>query len=268
WLHFVDSLSNTSAFSQHPLCTTAKGRDVEYLLVGCQKSEPLHRVAITCRHHCCEMMASYALEGLIHWVVDGVGTESQWTRDNVQFFIVPFVDKDGVEEGDQGKGREPRDHGRDYEGESIYASTAAIRSFLPEWGGDRLRAGIDLHCPHISGPHNEVIYVVGSECPCIAREQRCFSEILESAGRGPLPFLATDFLPFGKAWNTEKNYLGGKGFSRWLGELPGVVFGAGMEIPYANAGGTEVNQESARCFGEDLGMALAIYLQQQDGDGR
>jgi hypothetical protein len=260
WLHFVDGLSNPPLFSCHKLCTTAKGRDVEYMLVGCQGAEPQHRVAITCRHHCCEMMTNYVLEGLFQWVVEDSGAESQWLRDNVQFFLVPFMDKDGVEDGDQGKGRQPRDHGRDYEGESMFASTEAIRRLLPGWGGDQLRVGLDLHCPWISGAHHEVIYLVGSQHHRIVQEQQRFSEILESVGRGPLPFLAADFLPFGRAWNTEKNYLGGKEFSCWVAGLPAVALGTTIEIPYANAGGAEVNQESARSFGKDLGMALTSYL--------
>ena len=47
------------------------------------------------------MTASYALEGLISAVLDE--PDYEWLRQNVDFLIVPFVDKDGVEEGDQGK---------------------------------------------------------------------------------------------------------------------------------------------------------------------
>lgn len=262
WLHFVEGLGDNPAVSCHDLCTTAKGRKVEYLLVGCRQAEALHRIAITCRHHCCEMMANYALEGLIQWLVKDNDCDAQWFRKNAGMFIVPFADKDGVEEGDQGKGRHPRDHGRDYEGESIFAATRAIRGLLPGWGDGKLRLGLDLHCPWISGPHHEVIYQVGSQDERTAIEQRRFSDVLETVRNGPLPFLAEDFLPFGEAWNDDKNCAGGKGFSRWVAELPGVVLGTAIEIPYANAAGAEVNQESARRFGQDLGRAVATYLQE------
>jgi hypothetical protein len=261
WQRFADGLSGTPSFSRHKLCTTKKGRDVEYALMGCQEGEPLHRVAVTCRHHCCEMMADYALEGLIQWILKGPGTEPQWLRDNVQFFLVPFADLDGVEDGDQGKDRRPRDHGRDYEGCSLYPATGAIRRLLPAWSDDRLSVGIDLHCPWIAGEHNEDIYQVGSRHQRIADEQQRFSNILESVCSGPLPFVADDFLPFGESWNTGGNFSEGKSFSRWIAELPGVVLGTSIEIPYANARGVEVDQESARRFGVDLGMALASYLQ-------
>ncbi len=151
WRRFADRLGESSAFSRHALCRTAKDREVEFALAGCNDREPLHRVAITCRHHCCEMMAGYALEGLIEWIVIDPSTEALWLRQNVQFFIVPMVDVDGVEDGDQGKDRQPRDHGRDYADDSIYASTGAIRRRLPAWGEGRLRVGLDLHCPWIRG---------------------------------------------------------------------------------------------------------------------
>jgi len=258
WQRFAESVADSPFLSLHTLCTTRKHREVEYALLGCLESEPAHRVAITCRHHCCEMMVSYVVEGLIRWVAED--TDAEWLRSNVQFLIVPFVDKDGVEDGDQGKGRNPRDHGRDYEGESLYASTAAIRRLLPEWGGGRLHVGLDLHCPWIFGDHNEVAYLVGSQHPRVAKQQQLFSEILESVTDGPPPFYARDFLPFGQSWNTDANYAGGKGFARWVAELPGVGLSAGIELPYANASGAEVEQASARRFGRDLGKALAAYL--------
>jgi hypothetical protein len=65
-------------------------------------------------------MASYSLEGLMEGILagDDVG---RWLAGHVEFLVVPFVDKDGVEEGDQGKNRRPHDHNRDYgPGVSIY----------------------------------------------------------------------------------------------------------------------------------------------------
>ena len=47
----------------------------------------------------------------------------------------------------------------------MYPSVAAIRSFVPEWSQGRLSVAMDLHCPWIRGPHNEVIYMVGRREP-------------------------------------------------------------------------------------------------------
>jgi hypothetical protein len=39
-----------------------------------------------------------------------------------------------------------------------------------------------------------------------------------------------------------------------------VILATTIEIPYANAAGSEVNAESARALGKDLAEALAAYL--------
>jgi hypothetical protein len=258
WREFMAEVETHPAVIQDRLCVTEKGRDVECLTLRCRNEPPKHQVAVTCRHHCCEMMANYVLEGLIRCFL--ADAEAGWLRDNVEFLVVPFVDKDGVEDGDQGKWRTPRDHGRDYEGDSIYASTRAIRERIPRWSNGRLRVGLDIHCPHISGQHNEVIYLVGSADERVAVEQKRFSDSLESVSAGPLSFSAGDFLPFGQSWNTGTTYTGGKGFSRWVAGLPEVALGTAIEVPYATAAGVEVNQTSARRFGIDLGKGLTKYL--------
>ena len=267
WLRFLNSLNKSPLLTRRTLCTTAKGRTVEYILLGRNESEPLHRAALTCRHHCCEMMASYTLEGLIQWVVEDSGVEARWVRDNVQFFIVPFADKDGVEDGDQGKNRLPRDHARGLRGEKY------IRLHR---GNSQYSAGLGRKLPaRGAGPalpvdcrrtHHEVIHIVGHGSQSIEREQRRFSEIIENLRTGPLPFSASDFMPFGTSWNTADNYKKGMSFSSWFAELPGIALSASFEIPYANAGGAEVNQQSARLFGRDLGTALAAYLRTLPGE--
>lgn len=261
WSRFAGELSQNTHFSTHALCPTRKGRSAEYARVGCIDREPVQRAILTCRHHACEMMASYTLEGLTRFIVTNDGDEAAWLRGNVEFLIVPFVDKDGVEDGDQGKARAPRDHGRDYSGTSIYATTAAITEVVPAWAGDRLRVALDMHCPWIAGEHNEVIYLVGSPDNGVAEEQRTFSRVLEGFCRGPLPVDANDYLPYGVAWNTGANTVEGMSFNRWASQIDGVRLSAGIEVPYANVGGSEVNQSTARAFGADLGGALSEYME-------
>ena len=243
------------------LCRTRKGRPVERLHVGRLGGTPDHRVLITCRHHCCECMASYAVEGLIEAAL-AHADDGAWLRRHVEMMIVPFVDKDGVEDGDQGKNRKPHDHNRDYGDDSIYPSVKALRELVPQWAGGRLHAALDLHCPHIRGTHNEVIYIVGSRTPAIWEAQSAFAKTLEAARTGPLPYHARDNLPFGKAWNTARNYGAGKSFSHWAGELPGIGLATTFEIPYANASGQPVTADSARAFGRDLAKALRRYLEE------
>lgn len=242
------------------LCQTRKGRNVELLLLGRLDGKCQQRVALTCRHHCCEMMASYVLEGIIKEVLTD-SEDGRWLRDNVEFFIVPMVDKDGVEEGDQGKNRKPHDHNRDYQGKSIYASVQAIRERLPAWSAGKLRFALDLHCPAIRGGSHETIYLVGGPDAEKWREVGRFCTLLESTQSGPLVYRSKNNLAFGQEWNNKANYTTGKPFAHWAAELPGVVAATTMEVAYANAEGQAVTDESARALGRDIARALRQYLQ-------
>lgn len=256
---FISCYEDNPNLKVDVLCQTKKGRDVELLRLGRLDGKCSYRVLLTCRHHACEMMASYTLEGIMAAILADT-EEGKWFRERVEFLVIPFVDKDGVEDGDQGKNRKPHDHNRDYQGESIYPSVRAIRERVPQWSGGRLKAALDLHCPHIRGTHNEVIYMVGNSSRSVWKRQRKFGKILEAVQTGPLVYCAEDDLPFGKGWNTRDNYASGKSFCRWASELESIQLVTAFEIPYANAGGCAVTAESARTFGYDLTRALRRFL--------
>jgi len=257
---FLKRHANNAALKVETLCRSKKGRNVERLRVGRLDGRCDHRVLLTARHHACESIASFTLEGIMDAVLDG-GGDGNWFRHHVEFLAIPFMDKDGVEAGDQGKNRRPHDHNRDYAGESIYASVRALRAFVPEWSGGKLRVALDLHCPWIRGEHNEDLYFVGGPDPDNWARVGKFSEVLETVQTGPLVFSAKNNLPHGKAWNTSAL---SPSFSRWAAGLPGIRMATSMEIPYANAGGREVTAESAHAFGRDLARALRRFLEECD----
>ncbi|MCH5374032.1 MAG: hypothetical protein JJ992_08650, partial [Planctomycetes bacterium] len=247
------------SLSVKPLCETRQGRRVERIHIAGTGKEPAHRILLTARHHACESIASYALEGFLAATLADT-EDGRWFRDNVEVLAIPFVDKDGVENGDQGKNRRPHDHNRDYGGESIYPTVAAIRSFVPGWSRGHLSMAMDLHCPWIRGPHNEVIYMVGKSDPLMWQRQSAFGNLLERVQRGPLKYRAADNLPFGQAWNTGANYGDHVSCSAWAGQLAGIGLATTFEIPYANAAGRVVDADAARAFGHDLMTAVRQYL--------
>ncbi len=257
---FLAKHAGSPHLAVHELGRTPKGRSAERLHAGKIDAEPRYRVLLTARHHACEMIASYSLEGLLDAVIADTDL-GRWFQNNVEVLAVPFVDKDGVEDGDQGKNRKPHDHNRDYEGDSIYPTVEAIRRFVPQWSQGKLAVAIDLHCPHISGKYNEVIYIVGSTDGDIWRQQQAFSSILESVREGPLPYSAASNLPFGTAWNTAGNYGNYKSCSGWAQEQPGIRLATTIEIPYANVDTTVVTADNARAFGRDVARALRLYLE-------
>ena len=174
---FISSYANNRYVSLGYLTTSEKGRNVEKVYIHCTENDPKYKVLITARHHACEAMANYALEGIISSILDDGSSSMKWLRENVEFLIIPFMDKDGVEDGDQGKNRRPYDHNRDYSGESIYNSVTSLRKKVADWGGEKLKVALDLHCPYlVGGDWNENIYFPGSKEEKIAREQKKFVE--------------------------------------------------------------------------------------------
>jgi predicted deacylase len=240
-----------------PLCRSRKGREVPLLRVG-RRGAP-RRVLVTARHHACEMMASYVVEGLIAAALadDAVG---RWFRDRAELLVVPFVDRDGVEDGDQGKNRRPRDHNRDYAGPALYPETAAMRVLIPSWGAEGIDAALDLHCPWIAGGRNESVFIVGSPDAAVWREQRAFSSALAAVGSSPLPYDPSDDLPFGQEWNAAASFATSPSSAIWTATVPGVRLATTLEIPYALARGTVVDQSSASGFGTALAAALRAYV--------
>jgi len=260
---FLEPYQGHSHVKVHELCKTRKGRSVERLHFGRLDGNPRFRVLLTARHHACEMMASYVLEGLLAAILADTDN-GDWFRRHVEVLAIPFVDKDGVEDGDQGKNRKPRDHNRDYADQSIYPSVAALRTLAPDWSDGKLRAAFDLHCPYIRGRYNEVIYIVGNSDESVWREQCRFGRILEEVRQGPLIYRASDNLPFGQGWNTGGNYRQGRSCSQWAASLEGIRLATTLEFPYANVHGQAVTAQSARAFGQRLAKAIRRYLERMD----
>ncbi|MCK5843172.1 MAG: hypothetical protein KAG97_00610 [Victivallales bacterium] len=256
---FLQEYEGNKHLSVETLCVSEQGREVELLRLGCLNSEPLSKVLITCRHHCCEMMANLVLEGIMRSVLDAKSESTRHLRDNFEFIFIPFVDKDGVENGDQGKNRRPHDHNRDYDENSIYASVKAIRELATRLPNGELSIVLDLHCPHVKGDGNENAYLVGSKNKAVWRSQKKFSRILEKSVTdiGSLPFSSSNNLPFGTGWNSESNFSNGKPFIDWVAEeFPEIKLAASFEIPYAKAGGTDVTPASASAFGANLAESI------------
>lgn len=72
---FLKKWEGASALAPETLCESAGGRKVEVLRAGCTGRMPRCRVLLTARHHACETMASYVLEGILEAILadDGDG---------------------------------------------------------------------------------------------------------------------------------------------------------------------------------------------------
>ena len=263
---FITPYQDDERLRLSTLCKSNQGRDVEQLIISNFRNRASAKILFTGRAHACEMMTNYVIEGIIEALLSGAPAMSAFL-DKAEIMIIPFLDKDGVENGDQGKNRIPRDHNRDYSGESIYAATRTIRSYIPEWTGDLPWIGIDLHNPWIKGTNNEWAYLVGNANPEIEEQQRYFAEILAESRRGPLIFdTEHGLLAFGEAWNKDTNYVKGKPFTAWAAQFygKGLRLTTTLEFPYAINHGQVVTADNVRSFGQDLIHAIAIYVASMD----
>ncbi len=255
---FLDRHRSSPALKTGVLCKTAQGRSAEVLYLGRLAAPSDYRLALTCRHHACESTASFVLEGLLDSILAENET-GQWFRRHAAVAVIPFVDKDGVEGGDQGKNRKPHDHNRDYAGQSIYSTVAAIKRLLPEWSGGRLDMAIDLHCPYLG---DSLIQFIGGPDEAIWRRTLKLSQCLESCQSGPLRHDAKRNVPFGTGWN-QGAALKSASFAGWASGLPNAHIATSIEIPYAQVGRTPVTCDAARALGRDLAEAIKTYLEKE-----
>lgn len=242
------------------LCRSDKGRQVASLHCGPAVEQADYRLFLTARHHCCEAMASYVLEGLLAAALaDNV--LGQWWQEHVHVTAIPFVDVDGVAAGDQGKNRRPRDHNRDYDEKSIYPQTRAIMALAESIIGYGNTVAFDLHCPWIAHQGNEAIYQVGIEAEYFRPAQHRFAQLLKAAITGPLTYDPADDVPFGTAWNTGANHHQGCNFAKWVSRYEQLALCGALEIPYAIVRQGIIDQDNARLFGRDLADAIKSFLQ-------
>jgi len=256
WDRFLAAHSAKETWQVKELARTPQGREAPLVLAGNPKASLA--IVLTARQHCCEMMASYVLEGVLSGLLakDSAG---EWLRERVSFWIVPFMDLDGVENGDQGKNRRPHDHNRDYRDESIYAEVRAVREQLPAWLAGRPFAAFDLHCPALAGAVHESIFFVEPEDRSQARQVDRLSASLRRVQSKDGLFRAPGKLAHGSGFNNLPA-ADKRTFSAWAGGLPEAVLTATLEIAYANALGAEVNARTARRLGRDFAAALADWL--------
>ncbi len=220
------------------LCISERGREVPYIEFGA--GEEL--ILLTARHHACESTGNYVLEGVLEALIKSP------LHENFRVVCVPFVDYDGVVDGDQGKNRNGKDHNRDYEQNDAprYASIAAIRKIVAE---NKLRFAFDFHSPwHWSGSNDTLFIPIkhyGDHLKRIIRFSNIFEE--ETLASAALPHYAADDMHPDVDWNS----FGSPCFGTYMG-IAGAELSFTLETPYFIATDTpftaERGVETGRCF--------------------
>ena len=230
------------------LCTSRKGRQTPYLTFG----EGEKSVIFAARHHACESTGNYVLEGLL---------ERLWENpiEGIKVFCVPFVDYDGVLDGDQGKSRAPHDQNRDYLGEdSIYAETKAIQDYADQNG---CNFGFDFHSPWHYIRENDTVFIVRSSLVPTKRMDR-FSHCFEQAiTEDSMAYDSKNDYPPNSGWNKPSPTFG-----RNMGLREECEMAFTLETTYFGLEDNKVSQarllELGRCFAE----AFRAYLKGENQD--
>ena len=262
---FAKEFEGKNGFKVEPFCKTRQGRQNFCIKLNESSAKEKPRIFLASRHHACEATGSYVLEGFMRELFSD-SEEGKALRSAAEYFIIPMMDLDGVENGDQGKSRVPHDHNRDYIDTPIYPSVAAAKKKLLEWessGGTDII--IDFHSPSIGSKSkdgktfsiNSVVFLPGHNDSEKETQQRLFSEILEDINTSELPFLASDFLPFGKSWNKDPHTTG---LARYGATLKGTKLSTSFETPYATCRGVETSKENLKELGRCVAKALLKYI--------
>lgn len=265
WEAFLARHRGSGCIRHEILCRSRKGRPVELLRIEAPASEtPRRRILLTCRHHACEMMASYVLEGLLEAILEDAPFGKTF-RDRFDVAVVPFVDKDGVEDGDQGKYRRPHDHNRDYGPAPIYPETAAIMDFFRAWRPDD---AFDFHCPwlHDIGNANgtaKKIHILFPPKEAGLPQALRLGEALERLTPREVPYRNAEGLPFGSPWNADEfDPAKGRTSDQWWREEKTARLVFCIEIPYAAVHDETFTQDRARAFGKAFAHAFLESTEQ------
>lgn len=219
---FAAARAKNPNFKQEVLTKSRGGVPVEMFVIG-TPGDGRDSMIVTARHHACESMASYVLEGFLDEAMSDSPAGSEF-RKKYALFAIPLVDRDGVAAGDQGKNRDPHDHNRDYGPGAIYPEVKAIQE-LGE--AQDIRYSIDFHCPALRGDIHEAFHFLGLGVPRVKENlDEYIAWIKEERPQlvmAPLNYLVDAAKP--NAVNPKIN-------SHHFALRKNAVFAATLEVPY------------------------------------
>ena len=262
WRRFIGGLGDNPRISESVLCKSQSGRrDNELLRIsGDNDAAAPYVLLFTCRHHACEMSASRVMEGVIEGALAAT-PESAWAKKNTVAYFVPFMDKDGVEEGEQGKARKPTDYNQDYL-QGRFNAVRAVRDLIGREAAGRKFVFLDLHAPWIRENEHDHFYFLLPQNH--AQDAFCeqFRDYFGELQSGALLRYDPRWdIPGGAPWNNAADY-DKKGLMMsqvWMGRQENCLCGMCCEVGYGLAGGV-YTEAGARELGRNIYRAVIRCL--------
>ena len=231
------------------LCISNKGRSVPFVRFGAGDK----KILLTSRHHACESTGTHVMESVFKSFIDN-------PIEGYEIICVPFVDYDGVVDGDQGKHRLPHDHNRDYprgKKESLYSTCEEIRRFVD---ANSIYFAFDFHSPMHLGKINDkvsIVYNFEDKAHYIHR----FSEIFKGKITDEsIPYDPANDVPPNTGWNIDTN----EDFARYAARKPENHLAFTMETPYFGESDKSavINEYTMHELGKCFASAVREYIKE------
>lgn len=236
-----EEFANSGGLSVKTLCTSEKGRRVPYAEFG----EGENAVLLTARHHSCESSGSYVLEGVIS------ALRGAFLKD-LKVITVPYIDYDGVYDGDQGKNRRPHDHNRDYTENSIYNAVRAVKQLTEN---KRVLYAFDFHSPYHMGGRRDYPFIVHASD---SKNTEIFSGLLEQTTKGlPIAYSRENDVDYGCEWNKRHDMP--EKCSGYFSARNENLLSFTLENPYFGTENTPIGEEYYHALGKCFADALLLY---------
>ena len=238
---FLKRHEKNSHLTVDVLTKTRRGTPIELLRIG-EPSNDVRAMVVTARHHACESMASFVLEGFLQAAMSDSPSGIEFRKRHV-LYAIPLVDKDGVQAGDQGKNRTPHDHNRDYGPMPLYPEIRAIQELAD---AQQVRYALDFHCPALRGDVHEAFHFLGLGVPHVSDNLNEFIGWIKDERpqrvMAPLNFLTN---------STKPNAIDRRINSHYFALRDQARFAATLEVPYTQRS-IELEPAIARAYGESL----------------
>ncbi len=210
-------------------------------------------VYLCARQHAGETPGSWVLDGVLRAVAE---PEGDLPLQELRWRAAPFVDLDGVTEGDYGKDALPRDFNRTWSSLTLRPEILAIQRDIRRFA-DRVQRllVLDLHAPG-GGERGLYYFLPGEERP--SRQRR----IVE----GFLPRLAAEFpeLPaerLSRVPNYPSRWSTAQTLGSWVWDALDGVPGVSLETSYhALYEDGPIGREDYRSIGRGVGRAAARWV--------